>query len=64
MNSGPQMIGAHRLYQQLGFTRLPERKTRLVDGHLLFAFGLDLPNPQPISPVAAPGGPHHEAHHD
>jgi len=43
MNSGPQMTGAHRLYEQLGFTRLPERETRLIDGRPLYAFGLDLP---------------------
>jgi ribosomal protein S18 acetylase RimI-like enzyme len=42
MNSGPQMIGAHRLYLGLGFVRLPERETFLVNGHPLFAFGLDV----------------------
>lgn len=48
MNSGPQMLGAHRLYEQLGFGRLPERETFLVNGHALFAFGLDVP-PSPVS---------------
>lgn len=42
MNSGPHMTGAHALYYQLGFSRLPDREDRLVDGHPLFAFGLDL----------------------
>lgn len=43
MNSGPQMIGAHQLYAQLGFARLPDRETRVVEGGTrLFAFGLDL----------------------
>ncbi|WP_265522373.1 GNAT family N-acetyltransferase [Oerskovia flava] len=43
MNSGPQMTGAHRLYARLGFRRLPERETRVVDGDVrLLAFGIDL----------------------
>ncbi|VEH33411.1 Predicted acetyltransferase [Cellulomonas fimi] len=42
MSSGPAMTGAHRLYESLGFTRLPERETRVVDGATLLAFGLDL----------------------
>ncbi len=42
MNSGPQMTGAHRLYTELGFQRLPDRETRLADGRPLYAFGLDL----------------------
>lgn len=43
MNSGPQMVGAHRLYLSLGFERLPERETRVVEAGTLLAFGLDLP---------------------
>lgn len=42
MNSGPEMTAAHRLYLEMGFTRRPERETRLVDGKVLLAFGLDL----------------------
>lgn len=42
MNSGPQMRPAHRLYEHLGFVRLRERETLLVEGHTLLAFGLDL----------------------
>ncbi|KRD44710.1 GCN5 family acetyltransferase [Cellulomonas sp. Root930] len=42
MNSGPQMTGAHALYQQLGFVRLPDRETRVVHGGTLLAFGYDL----------------------
>jgi putative glutathione S-transferase len=30
--SGPQMIGAHRLYEKLGFVRRLEGETRVVDG--------------------------------
>lgn len=46
MNSGPDMVAAHRLYLRLGFSRLPEREDRLVPGPhgpiRLLAFGLDL----------------------
>ena len=54
MNSGPQMTRAHRLYEALGFRRLPERETRVIEGEgggRLHAYGLDLP------PVEGPG-PH------
>ncbi|QDW62174.1 GNAT family N-acetyltransferase [Oerskovia sp. KBS0722] len=45
MNSGPQMTRAHRLYEALGFRRLPERETRVIEGEgggRLHAYGLDL----------------------
>jgi ribosomal protein S18 acetylase RimI-like enzyme len=44
MNSGPHMIGAHRLYYSMGFTRLPERETRTVEGYTepLLAFGYEV----------------------
>lgn len=43
MSSGPQMLAAHRLYARLGFRRLPERETRVVEGDVrLLAFALDL----------------------
>jgi ribosomal protein S18 acetylase RimI-like enzyme len=44
MNSGPQMTGAHQLYYAMGFTRLTERETRIVDNHTqpLLAFGYDV----------------------
>jgi ribosomal protein S18 acetylase RimI-like enzyme len=42
LNSGPQMYGAHRLYERFGFSRLPARTTPLPDGRPLYAFGLDL----------------------
>lgn len=42
MNSGPLMVGAHRLYERLGFARMPEREDRVVPGGTLLAFGLDL----------------------
>ncbi|RYV50235.1 GNAT family N-acetyltransferase [Pengzhenrongella frigida] len=44
LNSGPEMFTAHRLYERLGFVRLPERETFLPDGRRLYAFGLDLPD--------------------
>ncbi|MFC4613150.1 GNAT family N-acetyltransferase [Cellulomonas algicola] len=43
MNSGPRMTGAHRLYEGLGFVRVPERETRVVDGGTLLAFALEVP---------------------
>lgn len=43
MNSGPQMTGAHALYARLGFRRLHERETHVLDdGRVLYAFALDL----------------------
>ena len=44
MNSGPNMTGAHHLYYSMGFTRLTERETRIVDGHTrpLLAFGYEV----------------------
>ncbi|WP_162240774.1 GNAT family N-acetyltransferase [Leifsonia sp. Leaf264] len=32
MNSGQQMVGAHRLYEKLGFGRLPEREGAITEG--------------------------------
>jgi ribosomal protein S18 acetylase RimI-like enzyme len=44
MNSGPDMTAAHQLYYSMGFTRLTERETRIVDGHTrpLLAFGYEV----------------------
>jgi ribosomal protein S18 acetylase RimI-like enzyme len=44
LNSGPNMTGAHQLYYSMGFTRLTERETRIVDGHTrpLLAFGYEV----------------------
>jgi ribosomal protein S18 acetylase RimI-like enzyme len=44
MNSGPNMTGAHQLYYSMGFTRLPERETRIVDGYTqpLLAFSREV----------------------
>jgi hypothetical protein len=44
INSGPDMTGAHQLYYSMGFTRLIERETRIVDGHTrpLLAFGYEV----------------------
>lgn len=53
MNSGPRMTGAHRLYEGLGFVRLPHRETRVVDGGTLLAFGLDV---EPVRPGGARDG--------
>ncbi|WNE94392.1 GNAT family N-acetyltransferase [Streptomyces luomodiensis] len=45
MNSGALMTGAHRLYERLGFRRLPEREGLVAGGHPVYAFGLELPAP-------------------
>ena len=45
MNSGDIMVGAHRLYEKLGFSRIPERDLSFTDGGntiVIFTFGLDL----------------------
>ena len=44
MNSAPDMTAAHELYDSMGFTRLTERETRIVDGHTrpLLAFGYEV----------------------
>ena len=46
MNSGPEMVGAHRLYERMGFTRMPDREPIIVrdDGSTLqlLAFGYRL----------------------
>lgn len=44
IHSGPQMTGAHAMYQKLGFVRRPERETLVVDGgQRLLAFTYDIP---------------------
>jgi ribosomal protein S18 acetylase RimI-like enzyme len=44
LNSGPQMTGAHQLYYAMGFTRLTERETRMIEGYTqpLLAFGYEV----------------------
>ena len=45
MNSGPEMIGAHRLYDRMGFDRLPDRFVTFTDTGrtiTLLTFGYDL----------------------
>ena len=32
MNSGEQMVGAHRLYEKLGFERMPDREGTITEG--------------------------------
>jgi len=49
LNSGPMMLPAHRLYERLGFERMPERQTLLDDGRPLYAYGLD------VGPDVGPG---------
>ncbi len=51
LNSGPDMFAAHRLYERLGFTRLPDRETHLPDGRPIHAYALDLP---PSTPPTTP----------
>ncbi|WP_427891058.1 GNAT family N-acetyltransferase [Kribbella sp. GL6] len=42
MSSAQYMTTAHRLYERLGFTRLPERDWAPIPGVDLYAFALDL----------------------
>ena len=45
MNSGPEMLGAHRLYDRMGFRRLPERAVTFEDSGrtvTLLTFAYDL----------------------
>jgi len=45
MNSGPEMLGAHRLYDRMGFTRLPDRYVTFTSSNgpvTLLTFAYDL----------------------
>ena len=42
LSTGDRMTAAHRLYERLGFTRLPERDWTPVPGIDLRVYGLDL----------------------
>lgn len=42
MSSATYMTAAHRLYERLGFTRLPERDWAPIPGVDLYAFALEL----------------------
>ncbi|GAA1142003.1 GNAT family N-acetyltransferase [Kribbella jejuensis] len=42
MSSAQYMTTAHRIYERLGFTRLPERDWAPIPGVDLYAFALDL----------------------
>jgi ribosomal protein S18 acetylase RimI-like enzyme len=42
LSTGPRMTAAHRLYQRLGFTRLPERDWTPVPGIDLLVYARDL----------------------
>jgi ribosomal protein S18 acetylase RimI-like enzyme len=42
LSTDPGMRAAHRLYERLGFTRLPERDWSPLPGVHLMAYGLDL----------------------
>lgn len=46
LHSTPWMLAAHRLYEHVGFTRLPERDFEPVPGVPLRAFRLELVQPQ------------------
>jgi ribosomal protein S18 acetylase RimI-like enzyme len=48
-SSLPEMRAAHRIYQRLGFRRVPERDWSPVPGVELLAFAISLPGrPQPL----------------
>lgn len=58
MNSGPQMIGAHRLYEKLGFTRMLDREPVIDDGGrtfqlLSFTIPVDSFRPRPAHSATA-----------
>ncbi len=42
LSSSTRMLAAHRLYEQMGFTRLPERDWSPVSGVHLLAYALPL----------------------
>jgi ribosomal protein S18 acetylase RimI-like enzyme len=42
MSSATYMVSAHRLYERLGFVRLPDRDWSPIPGVDLYAFALDL----------------------
>ncbi|SFE66939.1 GNAT family N-acetyltransferase [Blastococcus tunisiensis] len=42
LSTGPEMTAAHRLYERLGFRRLPERDWSPVPGIELMVYALDL----------------------
>ncbi|WP_329001537.1 GNAT family N-acetyltransferase [Kribbella sp. NBC_00709] len=42
LSSATYMTAAHRIYERLGFTRLPERDWAPIPGVDLFAFSMDL----------------------
>ena len=42
LSTDPRMVDAHRLYERLGFTRLPERDWSPLPGVDLMAYGLEL----------------------
>ena len=42
LSTDPKMVAAHRLYERLGFRRLPERDWSPLPGVHLMAYGLDL----------------------
>ena len=56
MNSGPQMIGAHRLYEKLGFTRMLDREPVISDGDKTFQL-LSFTIPVDRAPLATEHSP-------
>jgi hypothetical protein len=60
MKSGPDMLGAHRLYERLGFRRDPARDGLILGGRRvfdLFAFAYDisdLPDSPDLPPLENP----------
>jgi ribosomal protein S18 acetylase RimI-like enzyme len=42
LSTDPKMVAAHRIYERLGFTRLPERDWSPLPGVQLMAYALDL----------------------
>jgi ribosomal protein S18 acetylase RimI-like enzyme len=57
LHSTPWMSAAHRLYQQAGFVRVPERDWLPVPDVPLLAFRLDLPRDGPLMPYRSASAP-------
>lgn len=46
LTTGPEMVGAQRLYERLGFERMRDRETEVINGVRLLVYGFDLVDPE------------------
>ena len=55
IHSGPQMHGAHRMYEHLGYLRRPEREDLVVDsGQRLLVYTRELGEPEAMPRASGP----------